>query len=88
MNLRWPSLPSLPEFHWPQWQALLALIWPWAKAEAAPKSPALYDGMLITSALGLMAFGLVMVFSASAPEAARLYGSPYYFAIRHGIFLF
>ncbi|GAA5194332.1 cell division protein FtsW [Ferrimonas gelatinilytica] len=48
---------------------------------------ALYDRGLLTLVLTLMALGLLMVASASMPEATRLTGNPYYFIQRQLIFL-
>ena len=50
-------------------------------------SQPLYDRMLFTLAMALLAFGFVMVTSASLPTAERLTGNPFYFAIRHGIYI-
>ncbi|WP_040502399.1 cell division protein FtsW [Idiomarina xiamenensis] len=47
----------------------------------------LYDRQLLLLALALMAFGFVMVCSASLPVAERLTGNPFYFAIRHGMYI-
>jgi cell division protein FtsW len=55
-----------------------------------PKQPlpeTLYDRQLIWIALALMAFGLIMVTSASIPVSSRLTDQPFHFMIRHGIFL-
>jgi cell division protein FtsW len=46
-----------------------------------------YDVNLLLLALSLMAIGLVIVTSASMPVASRLFDNPFYFAIRHGIYL-
>ena len=46
-----------------------------------------FDGWLLLSALALMLIGWVMVTSASTEIAASLTGNPYYFSIRHGIFV-
>lgn len=53
--------------------------------QRAPKS--YYDKSLVVVALALMSIGLVIVTSASMPEAQRLYDNPFHFAIRHGIYL-
>lgn len=47
----------------------------------------LYDRVLFTVAMALLAFGFVMVTSASLPTAERLTGNPFYFAIRHGVYI-
>lgn len=47
----------------------------------------LYDRVLFTLAMSLLAFGFVMVTSASLPTAERLTGNPFYFAIRHGVYI-
>lgn len=88
MNIRLPELTlpkfsgSLPNFSWAELKAWLA-----SSGRSKNAQPELYDGLLLTAAFGLMAFGLVMVLSASAPEAARLYDNPYHYAIRHGVFM-
>jgi len=46
-----------------------------------------FDGWLLLSALSLMLIGWVMVTSASTEIAASLTGNPYYFSIRHGVFV-
>ncbi|QTF94052.1 putative lipid II flippase FtsW, partial [Halomonas sp. BM-2019] len=46
-----------------------------------------FDGWLLTAALALMLIGWVMVTSASSEVAAGLTGNPWYFSIRHGLFL-
>jgi cell division protein FtsW len=48
--------------------------------------PALDYGLLLC-ALGITAFGFVMVASASLPVADNTYGSPFHFVIRHGLAL-
>jgi len=48
--------------------------------------PALDYGLLLC-AMGITAFGFVMVASASLPVADNTYGSPFYFVIRHGLAL-
>ncbi|WP_043526773.1 putative lipid II flippase FtsW [Litchfieldella xinjiangensis] len=45
------------------------------------------DGLLIIAALSLLLTGWVMVTSASTEVASGLTGNPYYFSIRHGIFV-
>lgn len=46
-----------------------------------------FDGWLLVATLSLMLIGWVMVTSASTEVASSLTGNPYYFSIRHGIFL-
>ncbi|QJR80025.1 cell division protein FtsW [Alteromonas pelagimontana] len=46
-----------------------------------------YDAGLVLVALALASIGLIIVTSASMPIAERLYGNPFYFSIRHGIYL-
>jgi len=45
------------------------------------------DGWLLIAALSLLLVGWVMVTSASTEIAASLTGNPYYFSIRHGVFI-
>ncbi|MFT4924198.1 MAG: cell division protein FtsW [Phenylobacterium sp.] len=52
---------------------------------AAYKAP--FDRTLVFTVLMLVGFGFVMISSASMPVAERLYGNPYHFVIRHGIFI-
>ncbi|MFT5674915.1 MAG: cell division protein FtsW [Paraglaciecola sp.] len=51
------------------------------------ESPSPYDVNLILFALALLSIGLVIVTSASMPVAARLFSTPFHFAIRHGIYI-
>ena len=53
--------------------------------EAKSVSP--YDTGLLLVTIALATLGLVVVTSASMPVADRLYGNPFYFSIRHGIYL-
>ena len=46
-----------------------------------------YDHALILLALALLSIGLVVVTSASMPVADRIFGNPFHFAIRHGIYI-
>ncbi|MCC2616451.1 cell division protein FtsW [Aestuariibacter halophilus] len=46
-----------------------------------------FDVGLLLLAVTLMAIGLVIVTSASMPEASRLYDNPFYFAIRHVVYI-
>lgn len=46
-----------------------------------------YDVTLILIALALMSIGIIIVTSASMPVADRLHDNPFYFAIRHGIYI-
>lgn len=46
-----------------------------------------YDVTLILIALALMSIGVIIVTSASMPVADRLHDNPFYFAIRHGIYI-
>lgn len=46
-----------------------------------------FDGGIVLVAFALMAIGLIIVTSASMPVADRLYDNPFYFSIRHGIYL-
>lgn len=50
-----------------------------------PQKP--YDLGLIIVALALMSIGIIIVTSASMPVAERLHDNPFYFAIRHGIYI-
>lgn len=49
--------------------------------------PAYYDRILLLVTLTLMAFGLILVFSASMPEAAKNFNNPYHYLIRHSVYL-
>ncbi|MEP7702502.1 cell division protein FtsW [Paraglaciecola sp. 25GB23A] len=46
-----------------------------------------YDTLLLLVALAILSIGFVIVTSASMPVADRLYNNPFYFAIRHGIYI-
>ena len=64
----------------PLWLRLQNWLWPQADV-------ALYDRVLVTLTLALMAIGLVMVSSASFPVAERLTGNPFHFMVRHSFYL-
>ncbi|EKE71452.1 cell division protein FtsW [Gallaecimonas xiamenensis] len=55
-------------------------------AEKAPQT-ALYDKPLLMVIFSLMAFGWVMIASASMPEATRLTGNPFYIINKETIFV-
>ncbi|GGF74520.1 cell division protein FtsW [Alteromonas lipolytica] len=52
----------------------------------AGNAPA-FDGGIVLVCFALMAIGLIIVTSASMPVAERLHDNPFYFSIRHGIYL-
>lgn len=56
-----------------------------APAAAAPAN--IYDKPLVLVTLALMSIGLIVVTSASMPVAEREYGNPFFFSIRHSIYL-
>ncbi len=58
-----------------------------AKHDGQPSATHPYDVTLILIALALMSIGVVIVTSASMPVADRLHDNPFYFAIRHGIYI-
>ncbi|MEG3765647.1 cell division protein FtsW [Alteromonas sp. 14N.309.X.WAT.G.H12] len=58
-----------------------------AQRHGKAKTTSPYDVGLVLVALALATLGLVIVTSASMPMADRLYGNPFYFSIRHGIYL-
>ncbi|QSX30395.1 cell division protein FtsW [Shewanella cyperi] len=58
----------------------------WWGGQKAPGTQ-LYDRSLLTAVLSLIAFGFVMVMSASMPEAQSLTGNPFHFMIRHCAYL-
>ncbi|AZQ13077.1 MULTISPECIES: cell division protein FtsW [Shewanella] len=58
----------------------------WFGSQKAPGSQ-LYDRSLLTAVLSLMAFGFVMVMSASMPEAQSLKDNPFHFMYRHVFYL-
>jgi cell division protein FtsW len=47
-----------------------------------------YDHVLLLSTIAMLSIGWVVVTSASMPVADRLFGNPFHFAIRHGIYVF
>ena len=51
------------------------------------QSTMLYDRQLLLIMFALIAIGVVMVTSASMPVGERLTGNPFYFVIRHGMYL-
>jgi cell division protein FtsW len=56
-----------------------------ADPDGAQQRP--YDLVLVLITLTLLAIGFVIVTSASMPIAERMYGNPFYFAIRHAIYI-
>ncbi len=50
-------------------------------------TPRAYDPLLLLSALSLLIIGLLMITSASMEVSNRDYGSPFYHALKHGIFM-
>jgi cell division protein FtsW len=46
-----------------------------------------YDKLLLSAVIALMIIGFVMAASSSVPVAERLTGNPFYFVIRHGIYI-
>ena len=52
-----------------------------------PKGTLPFDGFMITSMLALMLTGFVMISSASMDVAADNFGGPYFFILRHGLFV-
>jgi len=51
------------------------------------QSPRHYSLLLVLVCLSLYSIGFVIITSASMPIAERLYGDPYHFAFRHGIYI-
>lgn len=58
-----------------------------ARHDAPAESRLPYDLPLILVTLALMTLGLIIVTSASMPVAEREYGNPFFFSMRHGIYL-
>lgn len=56
-----------------------------ADQDGAQQRP--YDLVLVLITLTLFAIGFVIVTSASMPIAERMHGNPFYFAIRHAIYI-
>ncbi|QSX33992.1 cell division protein FtsW [Shewanella avicenniae] len=63
--------------------------WPWADWFHEREAPGmqLYDRQLLFAIISLIAFGFVMVMSASMPEAQTLTQNPFYFVWRHLAYL-
>lgn len=63
--------------------------WPWADWFSDREAPGmqLYDRQLLFAIISLIAFGFVMVMSASMPEAQTLTHDPFYFVWRHLFYL-
>ncbi|MCA9608321.1 MAG: putative lipid II flippase FtsW [Myxococcales bacterium] len=59
---------------------------PPAKASAFPKVVGPADAVLYGTVIALIAFGVVMVFSASSVFASQRYENGYFFLIRQGVF--
>jgi cell division protein FtsW len=58
-----------------------------ARQRRRDRSQAPFDQLLLVAVLALLGLGFVMVTSASLPIAARNYGEPFFFVIRHGLAL-
>lgn len=65
-------------------QSLSALF---ARKHGAVSHSGPYDKGLVVVALALLSIGFIIVTSASMPVADRLFDNPFYFAIRHGIYI-
>lgn len=61
--------------------------WPDWFSEKQSQGMQLYDRRLLLAVLSLIAFGFVMVMSASMPEAQSLTGNPFHFVTRHLFYL-
>ncbi|WP_412514037.1 cell division protein FtsW [Shewanella indica] len=66
-----------------------SLKWRWSDwfGEKQSRGMQLYDRRLLLAVLSLIAFGFVMVMSASMPEAQSLTGNPFHFVTRHLFYL-
>ncbi|WP_412503856.1 cell division protein FtsW [Shewanella indica] len=66
-----------------------SLKWRWSDwfGEKQSQGMQLYDRRLMLAVLSLIAFGFVMVMSASMPEAQSLTGNPFHFVTRHLFYL-
>lgn len=66
-----------------------SVTWRWPNLFKESEAPGmqLYDRTLLAAVIGLISFGFVMVMSASMPEAQSLKGNPYYFVVRHLVYL-
>ncbi|MGI2855650.1 cell division protein FtsW [Shewanella algae] len=66
-----------------------SLKWRWPNwfGEKQAQGMHLYDRRLLLAVLSLIAFGFVMVMSASMPEAQSLTGNPFHFVTRHLFYL-
>lgn len=58
-----------------------------AAPQKQPMSIALYDRYLVFAVLGILAIGLLMVYSTSIVISERTFGHPFYFVIRQSIYL-
>ncbi|WP_285165202.1 cell division protein FtsW [Shewanella goraebulensis] len=67
-------------------QQVLKRSWPDILSETSPGDQ-LYDRSLFVAVVGLIAFGFVMVMSASMPEAQKLTENPFHFIYRHVAYL-
>jgi cell division protein FtsW len=61
--------------------------WPGRLGNAKAQGSQLYDRSLLVAVMSLMAFGFVMVMSASMPEAQSLNGDPFHYVSRHVFYL-
>ncbi len=60
--------------------------WRWRRPQFATQARP-YDPLLLISALSLLAIGFLMITSASMEVSNKDYGSPFYHALKHGVFM-
>jgi len=63
-----------------QWQ------WQWRRPQFAAQARP-YDPLMLISALSLLVIGFLMITSASMEVSNKDYGSPFYHAMKHGVFV-
>lgn len=58
-----------------------------ARLLLGPREIVPYDRLLLWTTISLLLFGLVMVTSASIAVSERMHSDPFYFAVRHGVYV-
>jgi cell division protein FtsW len=75
MKLAWPRLPTIPS---------PLSIWYWRGFSTGGRP---FDPLLLISAISLLLVGFLMITSASMEVSDKNYGSPFYHAFKHLVFL-
>ncbi len=88
LTLPRPRMPRLPGYGILAWLFAALKGWVMGSRQKDTDSLVMYDRTLLWLTLGLAAIGFIMVTSASMPVGQRLTDDPFFFAKRHGLYLF